>query len=161
MEVYKFINLDNDDILLEKTTIDNTNYIIIKQEDGNILLKKTNFVDITDIKDIKNYDFKKSSILECSINNEEFNKLKYKSILEEIYKIINDGVIIIKHTQLNIKTIKKENDGYYYLDDIGISVQGVDSNKCLLEIINQCIENEIELNMKIKLNNNIIIYLTH
>jgi hypothetical protein len=161
MEVYKFINLDNDDILLEKTIIDNTNYIIIKQEDGNILLKKNNFVDITDIKDIKNYDFKKSSILECSINNEEFNKLKYKSILEEIYKIINDGVIIIKHTKLNIKTIKKENEGYYYLDDIGISVQGVDSNKCLLEIINQCIENEIELKIKIKLINNIIIYLTH
>lgn len=111
MEVYKFINLDNDDILLEKTIIDNTNYIIIKQEDGNILLKKTNFVNITDIKDIKNYDFKKSIILECSINNEEFNKLKYKSILKEIYKIINDGVKIIKHTKLNIKTIKKENEG--------------------------------------------------
>jgi hypothetical protein len=38
------------------------------------------------------------------------------------------------------------------LEDLGISIQGVDSNKCLLEIINQCIENEISLIMKIKLN---------
>ena len=49
------------------------------------------------------------------------------------------------------KTIKKENDGFYYLDTIGISVQGVDSNKCLSEIINQCINNYIKLSMKIKL----------
>src|SRR3989344_5798755 len=94
---------------------------------------------------------KKSIISECSIDNKEFNRLKYKPILEQIYKTINDGTKIIKNTKLNIKTIKKEDEGFYYLDNIGISVQGVDSNKCLLEIINQCIENEIELSMKIKL----------
>ena len=55
------------------------------------------------------------------------------------------------------KTIKKEDEGFYYLDNIGISIQGVDSNKCLLEIINQCIENEIELSMKIKLIDDITI----
>ena len=64
---------------------------------------------------------------------------------------------IIKNTKLNIKTIKKEDEGFYYLDNIGISIQGVDSNKCLLEIINQCLENQIKLSMNIKLINNIII----
>ncbi len=151
METYKFTKLDNGDILLQKIIIDNTNYTIINKENGDKLLKKNTHINITDIKDIKDYDFKKSSISECSIDNKEFNKLKYKSILEQIYRLINDGTKIIKNTKLNIKTIKKEDEGFYYLDNIGISVQGVDSNKCLVEIINQCIENEIELSMKIKL----------
>ena len=151
METYKFTKLDNGDILLQKIIIDNVNYTVINKENGDKLLKKISNINITDIKDIKEYDFKKSIILECLIENKEFNKLKYKSILEHIYKIINDGTKIIKHTKLNIKTVKKEDEGFYYLDNIGISIQGVDSNKCLLEIINQCNENEIELSIKIKL----------
>ena len=153
METYKFIKLDNDDILLKKIIIDSTNYTIINKDNGDKLLKKITNVNITDIKNIKDYDFKRSIIIECSINNKEFNKLKYKSILEEIYKQINDGTKIIKNTKLNIKTLRKEDEGFYYLENIGISIQGVESNKCLFEIINQCIENEIELTMKIKLLN--------
>ena len=152
METYKIRNLDNGDILLLKNIIDNTNYIIIEKENGDKLLKKITSINITDIKNIKDYDFKKSIILKCLINNEDFNKLKYKLILEQIYKLIKDGVKIIKNTKLNIKTIKKEDEGFYYLDNIGISIQGVDSNKCLLEIINQCLENQIKLSMKIKIN---------
>jgi hypothetical protein len=79
-------------------------------------------------------------------------KIKYKSILVKIYYFIGDGVKIIKNSSLNIKTINKVDDGFYYLDSIGISVQGVTSNKCLLEIINQCLENKYSLNMNIKLN---------
>ena len=153
METYKFTKLDNGDILLQKIIIDNTNYTVINKENGDVLLKKITHINITDITDIKDHDFKKSTISECVIDNKEYNKLKYKSILEQIYKLINDGTKIIKNTKLNIKTIKKEDEGFYYLDNISISVQGVDSNKCLLEIINQCIENEIELSMKIKLIN--------
>ena len=157
METYKIRYLDNGDILLQKIIIDNTNYIIIEKENGDKLLKKITSINITDIKNIKDYDFKKSIILKCLINNEDFNKLKYKLILEQIYKLIKDGVKIIKNTKLNIKTIKKEDEGFYYLDNIGISIQGVDSNKCLLEIINQCLENQIKLSMKIKLINYITI----
>jgi hypothetical protein len=160
MEIYKFTELDNGDILLHKIIIDTINYTIINKENGDKLLKKTAHINITDIKDIKDYDFKKSIILECLLDNKEFNKLKYKSILEQIYKLINDGTRIIKNTKLNIKTLKKEDEGFYYLDNIGISVQGADSNKCLLEIINQCIENEIELSMKIKSINEITINLS-
>ena len=127
------------------------------QRNSSICVQKINNINITDIKDVKNYDFKKSIIQITKINNEDFNKLKYKLILEQIYKLIKDGVKIIKNTKLNIKTIKKEDEGFYYLDNIGISIQGVDSNKCLLEIINQCLENQIKLSMNIKLINNIII----
>ena len=155
MEIYKFIEQDNGNILLEKVNIDINDYTIINEENGNKLLKKITDVEIKDIRDIRNCDFKKSSIIECIINEIVFNKLKYKSILEQIYKQINDGAKIIKKTKLNIKTIKKEDEGFYYLDDIGISIQGADSNKCILEILNQCIENEISLSMKIKLINSI------
>lgn len=150
METYKFSKLDNGDILLQKMVIDNTNYTIIDKDNGDKLLKKITYINITNIKDIKDYDFTKSIIYECLIDNKKFNKLKYKPILEQIYNLINDGTKIIKNTKLNIKTIKKENEGFYYLDNIGISVQGVDSNKCLFEIINQCVEHEINLSMKIK-----------
>lgn len=152
MEVYKFKNLENGDILLEKVLLDNTNYTITNKNNGDKLLKKITKIDINDVNDIKKYDFRKSNILSCLLNDEELTKLKYKSILENIYKIINDGTKIIKNSKLNIKTIKKLDEGFYYLEDLGISIQGVDSNKCLLEILNQCIENEISLIMKIKLN---------
>lgn len=151
MKIYKITKLENDDILLQNIIIDYTNYTIINKENGDIILKKNTFINIIDINDIKNYDFKKSIIYDCLINNDKFNKLKYGSILEHIYKLINDGTKIIKNSKLNIKTIKKENEGFFYLDNIGISIQRVESNKCLLEIINQCIENNIKLSIKIKL----------
>jgi hypothetical protein len=158
-EIYKFIELDNGDILLQKIILNDTNYIIIDKNNGDKLLKKITNINITDIKDIKIYDFKKSIISKCLINNKEFIKLKYKSILEQIYKLIDDGSKIIKNTLINIKTVKKEDEGFYYLNYIGISVQCVESNKCLLEIINQCIKNKIKLLMEIKLidKNNIIV----
>ncbi len=157
METFKFTKLENGDILLQKIIIDDVNYTIVNKDNGDKLLKKITNINITDIKDIKTYDFKKSIILECLIDNKNLNKLKYRPILEQIYKYINDGTTIIKNTKLNIKTIKKEDEGYYYLDNLGISIQGVDSNKCLLEIMDQCIENEIELSMKIKLIDDITI----
>ena len=64
-----------------------------------------------------------------------------------------------RNTKINIKTIKKEDEGFYYIPKLGISVQGVESNKCLLEIINQCIENEITISIQIKLKNNLICIL--
>ena len=134
MDIYKYNKLTNGDILLEK-----------------LLLTKINGVNISDIADLKNYNFTKSTILSCSINNTNIIKLKNKPILKYIYELINDGAKIIKQTKLNIKTIKKQDEGFYYLENLGISIQGADSNKCLLEIVNQCIENEISLKMQIKL----------
>ena len=96
METYKFIKLDNGDILLQFFVIDNTNYTIICKDNGDKLLKKITCIDITNIKDIKNYDFKKSIICECLIDNKEFNKLKYKSILNFIYKFIDASQKLLK-----------------------------------------------------------------
>jgi hypothetical protein len=160
MEVYILNKLDNGDILLQKMIIDNTEYTIDHKDNGDKLLKKINAINIIDIQDIKNYDFANSIILECSINNQKCNKLKYNPIIKQIYTEIGDGSIIIRKTKLNIKTIKIESKGFTYLEDIGISVQSVENNKGLLEIIHQCIENNISLLMKIKLANNVIVNIS-
>ena len=98
------------------------NYKIIRQELAGYnpdLLEKpeviaVNKIDLIDKKELtkkinqlKKYNFSKSTIYECTINDIDFEKLKYKSVLEKIYEMINDGVTIIRNTKLNIKTIKK------------------------------------------------------
>jgi len=142
MDTYKEITQYNGDILLKKYTIDTMGYDIVNMNNGDILLRKIKGIDITLIDDIKKYDFTHSTINDCIVGNKKLDKLKYKSILKHVYDIINDGAQIIKHTKLNIKTIEKRDTGYYYLSSLGISVQGVDSNVSLMEIINQCIINE-------------------
>lgn len=87
-------------------------YKLLNKNNGDILLQKIQEVNIDKFNLIKNYDFKKSNIISCSINNTEYTKLKYKSILNYIYELIDDGVRIIKHTILNIKTIEKEDEGF-------------------------------------------------
>ena len=152
MEFYELKNLDNGDMLLEKCIIDNTNYTIINKNNGDKILKKISTINIISVNDIKKYEFGGSNILSCTLNNNKMTKLKYKSLLEKIYKIIDNGTKIIKNSKLNIKTTKKTDEGFKYYEDLGISIQAVDSNKSLLEIVNQCIENKISIIMKIRLN---------
>jgi hypothetical protein len=143
MEVYEHEDLANGDVLLKKVFIDNKNFTTFVLDNGDILLKKIVCVNINCANDIKKYDFVKSKIISCSLNNNKIVKLKFKSILCDVYGIINNGAVIIKKSALNIKTTKKTDSGFYYLKNVGISVQGADSNKCLLEIISQCTENKI------------------
>ena len=152
---YSLIYQENDDILLKKN-IGLINYSLIYQENGDILKN----IILTDIKDLINYNFNNSIIENCLINNIKIEKLKYKSVLNYIYHVINCGSTIIKNTKLNIKTIEINDKGFYYLNKLGISIQGTDSNKCLLEIINQSITNNLSIYMKIKLINNLIINIS-
>lgn len=155
MPIYKYIDLSDDKILLEKVSIDETKFDIEILENGNKILRKK--ITISNIDEIKDYDFSNSNILNCEINDKSETRLKYKSILESIYYIINDGTKIIKNTKLNILTLAKTDSGFYYLEKIGISVQGVSSDKCLFEIMNQCIKNKIKITMRIKLFNGKIV----
>lgn len=153
MEYYKLNKYGG---ILQTTKIGNKDYTRINQENGNILFKKN--IVITDIDEAENYNFKNSTINGCCVNNEELNKLKYAPILRHIYEQINDGAIIIKKSKIHIFTVNKKKAGYTYLDKIGIGYNNIDINKCLREIINQCIENELKLEMEIilKENNEII-----
>jgi len=55
MEIYKYKNLDNGDILLEKVIINLNNYIIENKESGDKILKKIQNVNITNISELKNF----------------------------------------------------------------------------------------------------------
>lgn len=156
MDVYKFINIGNDDILLSKINIDLNLFRARFHDNGDILLQKKSNYTITDSIDLKKYNFQNSIILSCTLNNQPCSKLKYKSILVDVYNLISDGTKIIKNSKLNIKTLKKRDQGFYFIESLGISVQGVDSNKCMNEIINQVIENKIKISMFIKLDDSIV-----
>ncbi len=78
--IYTQVKLENGDILLKKIDVDTNLYIIQKQKD-DILLKRKKSEKINSIDDLDNYDFKKSIILKCSLNDEEIDKNKYKPIL--------------------------------------------------------------------------------
>jgi len=151
MNIYKYIQLEDGDILLKKIKINFDKYNIVENENGNKLLKK--YIKVKNIEHLNNYNFTYSNIIKCFINETEFFKLKYKPILNKIYEIINDGTKIIKNTTLNIKTTEKTDEGFYHLNNLGISIQGVDANKCIFEIINQCIKNKITILLEIKLTN--------
>ena len=153
MEIYKYIELDNDEILLEKVNINLHDYNIQELHNGNRILKLKS-VSINNINELSNYNFSGSTILDCYINDAKIQKLKYKNILNLIYVIIDRGSTIIKNSILNIETIKKEDEGFYYLENLGISVQGVDSNKCLREIYLQSEKNKIKIKIRIRTANN-------
>jgi hypothetical protein len=150
--IYKHVMLGNGNILLEK--LDNSilsNFNLKSLENGNILCEKKIRKKIENISEIIKYDFSKSNITYCLINNNDECKLKYRNILTHIYNIIGNGTKIIRNTVLNIQTTKRTSKGYYYINKLGISIQGVDSNKSILEIITQCSHNNIKLNMNIVL----------
>lgn len=160
MTSYKFIEQENGNTLLKLIDITQlTNYTKTNLDNGDILLTPIKNITITNLQDLPKYDFKHSTITKCIINNDPYKKLKYKSILNTIYEKINDGTVIIKHTKLNIKTINKTDEGFYYLDNLGISVQGVDANKSVYEIVNQCHNNNVILELVVKLVNGMSIII--
>lgn len=135
---------------------ESSNFIIVKGENDERILKEKTHITINDsYEDIKDYDFIDSKIKECQINGYSNTTYKYRNVLLQIYNEIGCGARIIKKTKLNIKTIKFEEQGYNYINNLGISFQNVNSSKCLLEIINQCIENNIKLNLSVKLKDQI------
>jgi hypothetical protein len=88
-----------------KITIDNIDYDIYPQDDGNLLLR-LKMIQINNLNKLSQYDFCNSKIISCCIHNKLCDKNKYKTILSNIYHIINSGTKIIKNTTLNIETKK-------------------------------------------------------
>lgn len=136
---------------MKKINIDQNLYNI-QQQGENIILKKKRNIKINDIDELSNYNFCKSKVIKCNIDDETLNKLAYKQILEYVYNIIGDPIKIIDNRKVNIKIGDLSGDkGFYYLENLKISIQGVDSNRCLYEIINQCTNNRFTIKMTIKL----------
>jgi hypothetical protein len=129
--------------------------------DNKIIIKKK-IKTLNTIDEIKLINFRNSRVEKVSINNTIINNNNYNSIIKYLFEdIIKDGAQIIRNSILNIKTVYRDDSGFYYLESIGISYQGIDSNKAIIEICNQCKVNNIILNLTIKLNNDelVMIYL--
>ena len=62
MDIYKFKQLDNGDILLSKMEIDTSQYTIEEKDNGDKILRKITMINITLLKNIKYYDFSNSKI---------------------------------------------------------------------------------------------------
>lgn len=81
-------------------------------------------------------DFKKSKILSCYINNIKLDLNKYKPILDYIYDYIDNKDIIRDNSIMNIEIGNINDRGFKFIEKYNFSVQDVDSNKTLKEIIN-------------------------
>ena len=140
----------NGDIILTPINIDLTKYDKQLLDNGKFIFKYRTPIDVK-ISELNNYTIKGSYICKCIINNHIMNYNKYRSVLFKIYSIIGDGSDIIKNTTLNIKTVNRNDAGYIYKSELGISVQGSDTHKTLHEILTQCKKNSIQLQLQIKL----------
>lgn len=151
----------NGDILLVKKIYDiglQSDYRRENLPNGNILLTIRPQVEITDPQDLDNHDLTRSNIIDCN-----FPKKTFRGILDSIYSEINDGMTIILSSTnpRRIKTIEKNDQGYKWYSDLGISVQGADANNTIKEILTQCIANDIELSVKISLENGTRVHVAH
>ena len=117
-----------------------------------IIIKINNMIDYNNcIYLIKDNNFTFSKIKDVIINNINIKVNLYKQIINYIYGQINNIDTILKYTIISIVNYEKHDKGYIYTKELDISCQGVDANKAILEIINQCFHNNISCEIKIEL----------
>jgi hypothetical protein len=131
-----------------------SNYIMEIVDDTLILTSKLNYITESDINRICLLD---SIILSCKINDKEVDRLKYKSILIHIYKQMPAN-LILQNTEMNIKLIETNENGYVWYKDLNMSIQGKDSNLSFKEILRMIKLNQMKLEIEIQLKNKEIIH---
>jgi hypothetical protein len=92
-------------------------------------------------------NYANSKITKCIINKIQFDGLKYATILKKVYDMIDDYDKIKEHTSFNMCKGKKVICGYKYYEPLKMSFQNKDSNGTMNEIINQCRNNKINLEL--------------
>jgi hypothetical protein len=111
------------------------------------------------LKEVMKYDYTKSKVLDCKINNKSVKINTWSCCLDETYKILKTYDNIIKNTtfQNAITNTKKTDKGFKYKPSLGISRQGQDANSCMKELYTQSYTNKINLEIKVQLYNNTIV----
>ena len=141
--VYTEQKQTNGDILLVKKNLYTDEFIAQRQSTGDILLKK---VTIVTPDNIDKWDFKGAKIQQAVFKDgTEVVNPSFKKLYEIVHKQIGDGAQIIKHSILNIRTIEDTTRGFSWYPELGISVQGVDANKAMKEVVTQCQKNDLEI----------------
>jgi hypothetical protein len=145
--VYTEQKQPNGDIMLIKKDIHIKNFIWSRQPNGDILLKR---ITVVSIDDLRAWNFCGSVIQRAIVDKHPaLDKPSFRKLYSVIHEHIGDGAKIIKHSILNIKTVEDTTKGFCWIPKLGISIQGVDANKALLESITQCVKNNISIELTI------------
>ena len=155
MELLTIVSQTNDKIVVKPIEIDLDKYIIERNnETGLITYKKIKEVYVSKLDDLNEIDLTFSKIIECKINNKDLDILSYRPLLIHIYRLIGDGVKIIRAlpiTNNDIKIGMFKEKGYTFLEDLGISFHGKNAHNTMKEILHQCDFNHINIQCKILL----------
>ena len=151
----KLIKLDEskfDDY--NKEILDNGDIILTKKIKNEAAILIDSFYRYDMIRNQLNFNY--SKIISCSINKKKIDddKLYYHLILNEILFIVKDYKKIVETNSIQILNYKSTLSEYYYLEELNISVHSIPGlGHFLYEIILQCNNNNIDLDITIKLNN--------
>jgi hypothetical protein len=122
--------------------------------DGALVLTRINpFVDEATL---FRKDLRGSSIEDCKINNVIRPIRKYNTLLIELYSTTNVQTIL-QNTILNISQEQKNEQGFKYYSNLGLSIQGAESKRTLREIIKIVRIKNYSMELKIKLKNDEIV----
>ena len=155
MELFTILSQTEDKIVVKPVTINIDDYRIERDDEtGLITYIKIKEVFVSKMSDLDDIDLTFSKIIGCKINGVEVDILSYRPLLIHIYRLIGDGVKIIKAlpiTNNNIRIGLCGDNGYTYLEDLGISFHGKSAHNTMKEILHHCEFNEISIECRILL----------
>lgn len=115
-------------------------------------------VEISNKDQLKSHNLTGAKVLSCVIEGTPIEKTTWSNSIKTLYKQIADGVIIIKDSILEIKTVKKVDEGFTFIKNLGISVRVKELRKNLVkEIFTQAKANNLSVHMEIELANGTVL----
>lgn len=119
-------------------------------EDNNLIIRRK--IATIDEATLFQKNLKGGKLQECYINNTKITGVKnFFQLIRYIYGIISNSETILHHTILNIIKGEKNDKGFNYDKNLGLSIQGVDTRRALKEIINITNIKKCKLELNIKL----------
>jgi hypothetical protein len=120
--------------------------------DEYYLEKKLNYKEIN-FKSLSKYDFTGCTINQCLINNNLVQVKSLNKLLEKVYLIINNRDQIKKTSLINIEFIQNNIRGWNHIKKLGISYPKPKSNMIIHEISKQLELANINMSLKLELEN--------
>lgn len=136
---------------------DMDNFTIINSGNGQYYLeRKLEYKKISPEK-IGKYNFTNCKICKCTINNVIYNLSSLNKILIQIFKIINNKELIVKNTKLSLIELTNKTKQFETIKKLDLSYMKPENNMAIDEIITQCQINNIKLDLKIILFNQLLV----
>lgn len=142
------------DIIYE---LDNISDYILDITQNKLIIKR-NLIELT-ANNYKSFNYTKSVILGCKINNKDISKLKYKSIVLDLWKYLKTININFRNfTTMKYEEGLRNTNGYQYDKYLNASLQCKDAFGTFNEIFNLVKTIDITFYIKIELENKKIVY---